>query len=68
MGTTQRRFLQAVRNAGFVATVSILGLIVEPCRFLALAQKGRRPYASRVTCQPVPRSRMTDARWVGAML
>ncbi|MNV19124.1 hypothetical protein D3C71_1099750 [compost metagenome] len=68
MGIRHRRFLNADRKAGLVATVSMRALIVEPCSFLALAQKGSRPQDSRVTCRPVPRSRITEARCVGARL
>ncbi len=49
MGTRQRRFLKADRNAGLVATVSILALMVDPCRLFAFAQKGSRPQAIRVS-------------------
>ncbi len=68
MGMTQRRFLNADRKAGLVATVSILALMVEPCRPLALAQNGSSPQAKRVTFRPSPRSRITEARCVGARL
>jgi hypothetical protein len=68
MGITQRRFLKADRKAGLVATVSIRALMVEPCSFLSFAQNGSRPQAKRVTCRPSPRSRITEARCVGARL
>ncbi|KAK6696917.1 hypothetical protein SNK04_014477 [Fusarium graminearum] len=44
------------------------GVDGRACRPLAFAQNGSRPHASRVTCRPSPRSRITDARCVGARL
>lgn len=62
----QRRALKALRNAGFLATVSMRAFMVEPCRLFVLAQKGKRSQARRCTCRPSPRSSTAEARWVSA--